>query len=153
MTAIPITAPIRLGALASMLLLTAYLGFLATLSGWAPALSQFLEFWRYIVALALGFGIQVALYLRLRQVVARSRDTRAVVTASGTTSGAAMISCCLHYVANVAPVLGATGLVTLAAQYQIELFWLGLAFNAAGIAYIGSKLFNATREHAQCIAA
>jgi Cu+-exporting ATPase len=50
----------------------------------------------------------------------------------------------------VAPVLGATGLVTFATQYQVEFFWVGLAFNAAGIAYIGNKLWNATKDHAQC---
>jgi Cu+-exporting ATPase len=72
------------------------------------------------------------------------------MAASGTTSTAAMISCCAHYLTNIAPVLGATGLVTFAAQYQIEFFWLGIAFNAAGIAYIGSKLWDATKEHAQC---
>ena len=72
------------------------------------------------------------------------------MAASGTTSTAAMISCCAHYLVNVAPVLGAAGLVTIATQYQVEFFWVGLAFNAAGIAYIGNKLWNATKEHAQC---
>jgi YHS domain-containing protein len=57
-----------------------------------------------------------------------------------------MISCCAHYLTNVAPVLGATGLVAFAAQFQVELFWLGLLFNAAGIAYVGSRLFKAS-EH------
>jgi Cu+-exporting ATPase len=52
----------------------------------------------------------------------------------------------------VAPVLGATGLVAFAAQFQVELFWVGLAFNVAGIAYIGSKLLKASREHARCLA-
>ena len=42
-----------------------------------------------------------------------------------------MVSCCAHYLANVAPVLGAAGLVAFAAQFQVELFWVGLAFNAA----------------------
>jgi P-type Cu+ transporter len=73
------------------------------------------------------------------------------VAASGTTSTAAMISCCAHYLANVAPALGATGLVAFAAQFQVELFWLGLAFNAAGIAYVGTKLASASRAHAHCI--
>ncbi len=47
--------------------------------------------------------------------------------------------------------LGATGLVTFATQYQLEFFWVGLAFNAAGIAFIANKLRNATKEHAQCM--
>jgi Cu+-exporting ATPase len=58
-----------------------------------------------------------------------------------------MLSCCAHYVANVAPVLGATGLVAFAAQFQVELFWVGLLFNLAGIVYIGHKLLKARRHH------
>ena len=61
-----------------------------------------------------------------------------------------MISCCTHYLANLLPIVGAAGLVTLATQYQIELFWVGLAFNAAGIVYIGSKVAAAAKEHARC---
>jgi len=52
---------------------------------------------------------------------------------------------------NLLPVLGATGLVTFATQYQVEFFWVGLAFNAAGIAFIGNRLWNANKEHAQCV--
>ena len=138
------------GALAFGLLLAAYFGAVSLVSGWRFTLDQFSEFWFYIVPLAAGFGVQVALYVKLREVVRRGMGTGSMVAASGTTSTAAMISCCAHYLANVAPVLGATGLVTFAAQYQVEFFWVGLAFNAAGIAYVGSKLAGAIKEHAQC---
>jgi len=138
------------GALAFGLLLAAYFGAVSLVSGWRFTLDQFSEFWFYIVPLAAGFGVQVALYVKLRDVVRRGMGTGSMVAASGTTSTAAMISCCAHYLANVAPVLGATGLVSFAAQYQVEFFWVGLAFNAAGIAYVGSKLAGAIKEHAQC---
>jgi len=142
--------PARFGMLAFGLLLAVYFGALTLVSGWTFTVSQFFEFWYYIVPLGAGFGLQVALYTRLRQLLHGSKDARNVMAASGTTSTAAMISCCAHYLTNIAPVLGATGLVTFAAQYQVEFFWVGIAFNAAGIAYIGSKLWNATKEHAQC---
>jgi Cu+-exporting ATPase len=61
-----------------------------------------------------------------------------------------MVSCCAHYLANLLPVLGTAGLVSLVGQYQVELFWVGIAFNAAGIAYVGSKLVAATKEHTHC---
>jgi len=140
------------GVLAFGALLAVYFAALTLVSGWRFTVSQFSEFWYYILPLAGGFGIQVALYLRLREVVNRSKDTGSVVAASGTTSTAAMISCCAHYLANVAPVLGATGLVAFVAQFQVELFWVGLLFNAAGIAYVANQLFKASREHAKCIA-
>jgi len=148
-----IARPSAFGALAFGALLAVYFGALTLVSGWGFTVGQFSDFWYYIVPLALGFGIQVALFVRLRQVVSLAKESGTVVAASGTTSTLAMVSCCAHYLTNnVAPVLGATGLVAFAAQFQVELFWVGLLFNAAGIAYVGNKLFNASKEHARCIA-
>lgn len=143
--------PAGFGALAFGALLAVYFAALTLVSGWSFTVGQFAESWYYIVPLAAGFGIQVALFLRLREVVSRAKDAGTVLAASGTTSTAAMVSCCAHYLVNVAPVIGATGLVAFAAQFQVELFWVGLAFNAAGIAYVGNKLLQATRVHAQCV--
>ena len=147
------TKPASLGMLAFLLLLAMYFAVLTLVSGWPFTVSQFFEFWYFIVPLGAGFGLQVAFYVRLRQLLQPSKDARTVMAASGTTSSAAMISCCAHYLVNLAPVLGATGLVTFATQYQIEFFWVGLAFNAAGIAYIGNRLRKAAREHVQCVPA
>lgn len=143
--------PVGFGAAASTALLVVYFGALTLISGWRFTLDQFNEFWFYIVPLAAGFGVQVALYLRLRDVVMQTKDATGVVAASGTTSAAAMVSCCAHYLMNVAPVLGATGLVAFVAQFQVELFWIGLLFNLAGIAYVANKLLKATRQHAECL--
>lgn len=144
--------PAGMGAMAAFLLLAVYFGALTLVSGWTFATEQFSAFWYYIIALSIGFGIQVALFVRLRELASVSKDSRTVVAASGTTSTAAMVSCCAHYLTNVAPVLGATGLVAFAAQYQVELFWLGMLCNLAGIAYVGNKVFKATREHEKCLA-
>ncbi len=139
------------GALAGAALLGAYFAALTLVSGWPFTAEQFGQFWYYIVPLVAGFGVQVALFVRLRELVASSKSA-GVVAASGTTSTAAMVSCCAHYLANIAPVLGATGVVAFAAQFQVELFWAGLAFNLAGIAYVGSRLFKAAKAHALCVA-
>ena len=149
---IAVARPSGSGVLAAAALLAVYFGALTLVSGWNFKLTQFTEFWYYIVPLAAGFGVQVAIYLKLRQVIGRSKDSGTVVAASGTTSTAAMVSCCAHYLVNVAPVLGATGLVAFVAQFQVELFWVGLLFNLAGIAYVANKLLQASREHAQCVA-
>jgi len=151
-TAIAIARPAGFGVGAFGALLAVYFGVLTLVSGWSFTVNQFTDFWFYIVPLAAGFGLQVALFLRLREVLSRAKEAGAVIAASGTTSTAAMISCCAHYLTNVAPVLGATGLVAFAAQFQVELFRVGLAFNAAGIAYVGTKLWNATKAHAHCVA-
>ena len=151
-TAVTLARPAGFGLGAFGALLALYFGILALVSGWSFTLEQFGEFWYYVVPLAAGFGLQVALFLKLREVVRRAREAGAVIAASGTTSTAAMISCCAHYLANVAPVIGATGLVAFVAHFQVELFWVGLAFNAAGIAYVGTKLWKATKAHAHCVA-
>jgi len=136
--------------LAFGLLIAVYFGALTLISGWQFTLGQFAEFWYYIVPLGAGFGMQVALYSRMRQLLHQTQQARRVMAASGATSTAAMISCCAHYLVNIAPVLGATGLVTFAAQYQVEFFWVGLAFNAGGIIFIGNKLLKVTKEHEKC---
>lgn len=151
MTTAAVTRPAGFGVGAFGALLAVYFGVLTLVSGWAFTWEQFAEFWYFIVPLAAGFGLQVALFLKLREVVSRAKQAGAVIAASGTTSTAAMVSCCAHYLANAAPVLGATGLVAFAAQFQVELFWVGLAFNAAGIAYVGTKLYKATKAHAHCV--
>lgn len=138
------------GLAAFAILLAVYLGLLTAVSGWSFTLEQLWSYWPFILALAAGFGVQVGLYTRLKQMVGHAGPNRAVVAASGTTSTVAMVSCCAHYLTNILPVLGASGLVALASQYQVEFFWLGLAASGAGIAFIATKLRVATREHTNC---
>ncbi|TAM45226.1 MAG: hypothetical protein EPN55_08845 [Gammaproteobacteria bacterium] len=141
--------PAMYGTIAAMLLLVVYVVVVSAVSGWAFMIEQFAAFWYFIVVLAAGFGLQVGLFVRLRDI-ARHRDASGkMVAVSGGTSTAAMISCCAHYLTNVAPVLGATGFIAVVAQYQTELFWVGLAFNAAGVVYVGRKLWLASRHMAQ----
>lgn len=140
--------PVVFGMLASLIMLSIYFGVLIPISGWEYTVSEFVRFWPYLIALSLGFGTQIGLYVYLRQMLMQHSTGGSMVVASGTTSTAAMISCCAHYLVNVAPVVGAAGFITLVAQYQVELFWVGLAFNFAGIAFIGSRLLQARRHHA-----
>jgi Cu+-exporting ATPase len=136
------------GVAGTAVLLGIYFVVLTSVSGWEFTLSQFLDFWYFIVSLAAGFGIQMGLYSYLRSAVWSMDMSGKVVAVSGTTSTAAMISCCAHYVTNILPVVGAAGAITLVAQYQIELFWLGLVCNLAGIAYMGNRVAKFSRAHA-----
>lgn len=138
--------PILAAIAAALALLGVYFGALSLVSGWEFTVEQFLSYRYFVIALAAGFGVQVGLFSHLRALVHGARRQGAVLATSGTASTAAMVSCCAHYLANVAPIVGAAGLVTFAAQYQVELFWVGLAFNGAGIFYIASKVIQATKE-------
>ncbi|HSB22448.1 MAG TPA: hypothetical protein VLE94_04980 [Burkholderiaceae bacterium] len=139
-----------IGVAASLALLALYFIVVGLVSGREYALEQFQAYGYFLLGLAAGFGVQMGLYAYLKRLVAHRDASGKVVAVSGTTSTAAMISCCAHYLTNVVPVLGATGLVTLAAQYQVQFFWVGMAFNLAGIAFILPKVMQASREHARC---
>ena len=136
------------GVAGTTALLGVYFLILTAVSDWEFTLSQFFDFWYFVVSLAVGFGIQIGLYSYLRSAVHNMDMSGKVVAVSGTTSTAAMISCCAHYLTNILPVVGAAGAVALVAQYQIELFWFGLACNLAGIAYMTTRVVKFSRAHA-----
>ena len=129
------------GFIGATALLAVYFSIVGLISGWPFALSQFAQFWYFIVSLVIGFGIQIGLYAYLKNAVSRENGSGGgVLAVSGTTSTAAMLSCCAHYLANILPIIGAAGAISLISQYQTELFWVGLAFNAVGIIYIARKV-------------
>lgn len=121
-------------------LLAVYFSVVILISGWSFALDQFARFWYFIVSLAVGFGIQIGLYAYLKNAVRQKNGSGGVLAVSGTTSTVAMLSCCSHYLANILPVIGAVGIIGFISQYQVELFWIGLAFNIFGIAYVSRKV-------------
>lgn len=145
-----IAKPLQFGTGAFVLLLSIYFGVVGLISGMDFALEQFAMFWYFIVPLAMGFGIQVGLYTHLKGLVGRQGGSGKVVAVSGTTSTAAMVSCCAHYLANIVPILGVAGFLTVVAEYQVELFWVGLVFNAAGIVYVASMVIKTSKEHKKC---
>lgn len=130
--------PMLFGLLGGLGLLEFYFLVLNFVSGWDYALTQFNSFKFYILSLTFGFGIQVGLYVYLREKLKQMGNR--VVVATGTTSTIAMISCCSHYLVNVLPIVGIAGLITFVAQYQIQLFWLGIAANLISIVYMMRKI-------------
>ncbi len=130
---------LRNGILAAGILLAVYFSLIYLISGGSFLQNQFKQFWYYTVTLAIGFGIQVGLFSFVKSKAAKVSP--GVVAASGITSTGAMISCCTHYLINLLPILGVAGIITIVSQYQIQLFWIGLAFNFAGIIYMANKVF------------
>ena len=140
-----LTKPVLYGILASTVLLGVYFAVLTLISGWSFAQSQFASFWYFIVSLAVGFGIQIGLYSHLRGLVNGIGGGK-MLGVTGTTSTAAMILCCTHYLSNLLPILGVAGVVTFVAQYQTELFWVGILFNLGGIAYMIKAILALKRQ-------
>ena len=133
------------GLLGSSALLIFYFTVVTSISGWQFAQDQFSKFWYFILSLALGFGIQISLYTYLKNSIHSKNKSARVLVASGMTSGATMISCCAHYLANILPILGITGFITIITQYQVQLFWVGLLANLAGILYMSNRIARFTK--------
>ena len=134
-----IKKPVIFGLATAALLLSFYFTILSLVSGGEFIKIQFIDNWYWIISLSLGFGIQIGIftYLKALHKIAVSGK---VVAASGTTSTVAMVSCCAHYLVNILPVIGVSGLAAVIGQYQTELFWLGLISNILGIAYLVRKV-------------
>lgn len=144
--------PTSLGLAAALALLAFYGAVLTLVGGVAFTREQFAAYWPYTFALAAGFGIQVALYVHLRRLVHGPCPQAKVVTLSGAASAGVMVSCCAHYLANLLPIVGVAGVRAIVAEFQVQLFWIGLVSSAAGIAWIGAKVVAATKAHARCVA-
>ena len=130
------------GFVATASLLLVYFAIVSAISGFKFALSQFGSYWYFLISLAVGFGIQIGLYSYLKQLIKNSTMTMPgkTVAVTGTTSTLAMISCCAHYLVNIMPILGIAGALSVIAAYQVQIFWIGLAFNIFGILFISNKV-------------
>ncbi len=137
--------PVIAGIIATDALLTLFVLFVAIISGWETVQSQFAHYWYYLVPLAIGFGVQVGLFIHLKDIVRQGLSKR-MVAVTGGTSTAAMVSCCTHYLVNIIPVIGLSGVSAFVGRYQVPIFWLGLAFNLAGIAFLVRRVMLARRQ-------
>lgn len=130
------------GLLGTAVLIGVYFTAVGLISDRNFAVSQFRQYWYFIIGLAVGFGLQVGLYSYLKQSIKNHNMTApgSGLAVTGTTSTLAMISCCAHYLVNIIPIIGITGFLAVLTQYQIEIFWIGLLFNLGGIVYIAGKI-------------
>ncbi|OGN00140.1 MAG: hypothetical protein A3B91_01860 [Candidatus Yanofskybacteria bacterium RIFCSPHIGHO2_02_FULL_41_29] len=138
--------PVIIGILGASALLAIYFIVVSLISDTQFAISQFKKFWYYIITLAIGFGVQVGLYTYLRQAIRSTEGSGKMLAVSGGTSAASMITCCAHYLANIAPIIATAGVVTFITQYQVQFFWVGLLFNIGGIVYIANKVYKFSKH-------
>ncbi len=123
-----------MGAAGGAVLLVLYFSILTALNSFEHALTQFYEFWPWIVALVTGFGVQISLYSYVRAGLKRkSANAGKSIAASGSVSGTSMVLCCLHHAADVIPFLGLTALAVFLLQYQVFFLFVGVLSNIVGI--------------------
>ncbi|MBI5870986.1 MAG: hypothetical protein HZB44_08575 [Actinobacteria bacterium] len=129
------------GLIGASFQLSLYFGLVSLVSGWQFASDQFFNYWYFILGLALGFGTQIGLFTYLRNAIRmKQKASGKILAATGATSTLAMVSCCTHYLANILPIIGISGVASFVGQYQTKIFWVGLAFNLAGIIFISSRI-------------
>ncbi len=131
----------RNGVLASVGLLSLYAITMTLLSGWGAAVEQFSALWYLMVPLALGFGIQVGLYTKLKAAI-RERS-KGALAAGGTSAGASMLACCAHHATDVLPILGLSGLSLFLTQFQKPILLVSLGINVIGIGVMMKHIKNA----------
>ncbi len=96
---------------------------------------NFSEFWYLISGIIIGFGIQVALWVYIKNYGTENVNGTIPGSSAGI-SGSAMLACCAHHLADVLPVLGLSGAAIFLTKYQKPFLILGLSINIFGIAYM-----------------
>lgn len=128
------------GSLASVgLLLFYFLVMTISSANLSATVSQFKQLWYWMITLSLGFGIQVGLFTRLKNIIKNSPTTNqagAITAASTGTSSASMIACCAHHLSEVLPIIGLSGFAIFLTRYQIPIIVFGIAMNLLGIIYM-----------------
>ncbi|MFZ5425118.1 MAG: hypothetical protein ACOZAO_04955 [Patescibacteria group bacterium] len=110
------------------------------------AISQFNYYRPWILALSLGFGMQLALSKLLQIKHMETMQTNKVSKVTGATSTATMVACCAHHAVDVLPILGASALASFLGAYTKELFAVGIVFNLFGIGFMLKHLYGANYE-------
>ncbi len=123
--------PILYGALSSIGLLGLYAFTMTLLSGWGAAVEQFVTLWYLMVPLALGFGVQVGLYTKLK--ASMQKHSRKTLAVGGTSAGGSMLACCVHHATDFLPILGLSGVSILLTQFQKPILIISLGINIVGI--------------------
>lgn len=117
------------GMLAGIGLVIFYISVISIFQGIAFAFFSLRSLWYFIIPLAGGFGTQVGLFTSIRH----SAGVNATVAGTGTLSAGSMVACCSHFLLNVVPIIGLSGLAVFLAQYQSEILIIGILSNVLGI--------------------
>lgn len=99
--------------------------------GWGFAWSRFAQYWWLVLSIAATFAGQVYLSTNLK-----------MAAGSGGISGAAMVACCAHHVAEFLPFLGLFTAASFIIRYQFQFMLLALLLNLASLFYLWMKRRN-----------
>ncbi|MEK6840651.1 MAG: hypothetical protein AABX79_01730 [Nanoarchaeota archaeon] len=117
------------GILAGLGLLLFYLAVVSFFQGIEFAFLNLRSLWYFIFPLAAGFGTQIGLYASIRHTAAMT----GIVAGTGGVSAGSMVACCSHFLLNIIPIAGLSGIALVLSAYQKELLGIGILSNIIGI--------------------
>jgi hypothetical protein len=124
---------IFIGIAAAVALALVYVFVLSAVGGAGHVQEQWAGDAPWVVALAAGFGVQTSLMIELRRRHRLARREGAAAGAAGGASAVGMVACCAHHAADLAPLLGATGIAVALTAYRTQLMVVAVIVTAVGI--------------------
>lgn len=96
----------------------------------------------FVAAITTGFGIQIGLFAYLRGAVKAARGRMSAAVAATGTGGStmAMVACCAHHLADIAPLAGMTAATLFLSEYKQPLMIVGLGATGIGIAWMWRQI-------------
>ena len=118
--------------------------FYALVVGFAGGLGhlaqQTVEDWPWLVLILAGFGVQIGLFVELRRRKRLHADVRAAAGGGAGASAVGMVACCAHHIADLAPIIGASGAAVFLTEYRTPIMAAGVAINALGVFLAARRL-------------
>lgn len=127
------------GVAGGILLLSIYFIIVSLANSFSHAIEEFVHLWYWITALTVGFGIQVGLYVHVRQTIQMKKEAKhaaSAVAAGGGVSTVSMIACCAHHLTDFLPILGLSAAAAFLSTYQLVFILIGIISNILGITYM-----------------
>lgn len=133
---------LKRSALGVAALLSLYIIAMSLGNTFTIALSELGRWWAYIAALAVGFGVQVGLYMHIRDFARAGGGELhgSRMAMGGGVSATSMVVCCLHHVTDVLPFLGLSAASLFLADYQSVFMSLGVLSSVVGTAVMLEQL-------------
>jgi len=119
------------GLIASVSLLLFFILIVGAFQGIEFAFLNLRSLWYLIFPLIMGFGYQIYLFNSIRYMALTSGV--GMVAGTGTISAGSMIACCSHFLLNMIPIVGASGLALFLTKYQSWFLVVGIISNSVGI--------------------
>ena len=117
------------GILAGLGLLVFYLTLVSFFQGVDFAFLNLRSLWYLIFPLAIGFGTQIGLYTSIKHTASMT----GTVAGTGSVSAGSMVACCSHFLLNLIPIVGFSGVAVFLSAYQKEFLGIGILSNIIGI--------------------